>query len=100
MLSSFRDKLNFENRTINKGATGIFVKEHCCHEVPKREIKMGEIEGNWQPVKFYCSEIKLIYSMSSCLGLYVPGFSLKAFLTVAHISFIELTREKKNVRSL
>ena len=23
-----RDKLNFENRTINKGATGIFVKQH------------------------------------------------------------------------
>ncbi len=33
-----------------------------CHEVPKREIKMGEIEKNWQPAKFYCSEIKLIYS--------------------------------------
>ncbi len=30
--------------------------------VPKREIKMGEIEENWQPAKFYCSEIKLIYS--------------------------------------
>ncbi len=33
-----------------------------CPEVPKREIKMGEIEENWQPAKFYCSEIKLIYS--------------------------------------
>ncbi len=45
------------------GDTGIFVKEHFCPEVPKHEIKMGEIEGNWQPAKFYCSEIKLIYSM-------------------------------------
>ena len=25
---------------------------------------MGEIEENWQPTKFYCSEIKLIYSSS------------------------------------
>ena len=31
-------------------------------EVPKREIKMGKIKENWQPAKFYCSEIKLIYS--------------------------------------
>ncbi len=54
--------LNFENRTINKGAMGIFVKEHFCPEVPKRKIKMGEIEENWQPVNFYCTEIKLIYS--------------------------------------
>ncbi len=23
---------------------------------------MGKIEENWQPAKFYCSEIKLIYS--------------------------------------
>ena len=30
-------------------------------EVPKREIKMGEIEENWQSAKFYSSEIKLIY---------------------------------------
>ncbi len=24
---------------------------------------MGEIEKNWQPAKFYCSEINLIYSI-------------------------------------
>ncbi len=47
---------------INKGATGIFVKENLCPEITKRETKMGEIEGNCQPAKFYCSEIKLIYS--------------------------------------
>ncbi len=46
------------------------MKEHflsrdniLCHEVPKHEIKMGKIEKNWQPAKFYCSEIKLIYSI-------------------------------------
>ncbi len=39
-----------------------FVKEHFCPEVPKCEIKVGEIEGNWHPAKSYCSEIKLIYS--------------------------------------
>ena len=33
-------------------------------KVSKRKIKMGEIEGNWQPGKIYCSEIKLIYSTS------------------------------------
>ncbi len=31
-------------------------------EVPKCEIKMGEIEGKGQPAKFYCYEIKSIYS--------------------------------------
>ncbi len=34
------------------GATGIFVKEHFCPEVPKCQIKMGEIDGNWQPENF------------------------------------------------
>ena len=34
-----------------------------CPKVPEREIKMGEIEEIWQPAKFYCSEIKLIYSI-------------------------------------
>ncbi len=29
-----------------KGATGISLKEHFCPEVPKREIKMGEIARN------------------------------------------------------
>ncbi len=66
MLSSFRDKLNFENKTINKGATCIFSEATFFvrkdPEVPKREIKMGEIEGNRQPAKFYCCEIKSIYS--------------------------------------
>ncbi len=57
------NKLNFENQTIKKGATGIFLKQHFCPEVSKREIKMGEIEENWQPAKFYCSGIKLIYSI-------------------------------------
>ncbi len=40
--------------------SNIFVRKDP--EVQKRKIKMGEIERNWQPMKFYCSEIKLIYS--------------------------------------
>ncbi len=60
------DKLNFENRTINKVSRAIFVKEHFCPEVPKREIRMGGIEGNWQPAKFYCSEIKFTVVDSIC----------------------------------
>ncbi len=32
-MSTFREKLNFENRTIIKGATGIFVKEGISREV-------------------------------------------------------------------
>ncbi len=50
---------------ILKGATGIFVCDIFVRkdpDVPKCEIKMGEIEENWQTAKFYCSEIKLIYS--------------------------------------
>ncbi len=31
---------------------------------------MGEIEENWQPAKFYCSEIKLIYSINSHYSLW------------------------------
>ncbi len=41
--------------------SNIFVRKDP--KVPKREIKMAEIEENWQPAKFYCSEIKLIYSI-------------------------------------
>ncbi len=40
--------------------SNIFIRKDP--EVPKHEIKMGEIEGNWQPEKFYASKIKLIYS--------------------------------------
>ncbi len=57
--------------------------------VPKREIKMGKIEENWQPAKFYCSEIfKLIYSIWSSdeAGQYLyrdlfPGASLHCSTT-------------------
>ncbi len=43
----------------------------------QREIGMGEIKENWQNAKFYCSEIKLIYStedvfMIICVSLYRP----------------------------
>ncbi len=36
-----------------------------CREdfVATLEIKLGEIGENWQPAKFYCSEIKLVYSI-------------------------------------
>ncbi len=44
--SSFRDKLNFENRTINKGATGIFVKHYFCQKrsYSTKTRNRGEIE--------------------------------------------------------
>ncbi len=49
-----------------------------CPGVPNREIKMGEIEENWQAAKFYCSEIKLIYSRSfgPNLGNFYLNFGL------------------------
>ncbi len=39
-----------------------FEKKNVNETTHKLEIKMGEKEENWQPAKFYCSEIKLIYS--------------------------------------
>ncbi len=40
---------------------------------------MGEIEENWQPAKFYCSEIKLIYSIGkmNIKGSKTGGYGIK-----------------------
>ena len=63
-LYCFRDKLNFENRTIKLIRaldlhsflwSNIFVWKDP--EVPKCEIKMWEIQENWKNAKFYCSEM-------------------------------------------
>ncbi len=43
LLSSFRDKLNFENRTIIKEVTGIFVKKGFCQ---KRVLRYQTTNSN------------------------------------------------------
>ncbi len=61
------------------------MKEHFCPEVPKCEIKMGEIKGNWQPAKFYCSEIKLIHSIRGSVFLAL-------YLITYHVSLNDINR--------
>ena len=71
MHSSFREKLNFENRNIIEGATGIFYEgrfsqERITRSIPKTQTYMGVKRGQkWQSTKFDCRESKLTYS--NCL---------------------------------
>ncbi len=41
---------------------------------------MGEIEENWQPAKFYCREIKLIYSIWCILWHRIFGIHFVAYV--------------------
>ncbi len=48
LLSSFRNKLNFENRTIIKEVTGIFVKKCFCQKrVLRYHNTNSNIKVNW-----------------------------------------------------
>ncbi len=47
---------------------------------------MGQIEENWQPAKFYCSEIKLIYSIQKGHNCNLQSFDTKGYNeTMFHI---------------
>ena len=62
---------------------------------------MGEIQGNWQRAKFYCSEIKLIYSTGFyMLGIYSKEFSLHIIFVIEYGLHEELTPAKLHNRDL
>ncbi len=68
MLSSFKEKLNFENQTIIKRATGIFVKQHFCQERSwSIKTRKGDkdwivplVLNNWAPIS-WASSIMSVY---------------------------------------